>query len=125
MLCAVTATPFWVTAALQDCVTAWPFPKLNVTVQPVSATVPLLRTVTPAWKPPRHWLRIAYVAVHRAPAGGVGVPVGVGVGVGEELVGGVPGVSRALSGGNHLAAIFWLPASLGWTPSPVSVASLN
>ncbi len=54
----------------------------------------------------------------------------LGVGAADVRVGAaevVPGVavSSPVSGGYPLAAIFWLPASFGWTPSPVSVASLN
>src|SRR6185503_7647305 len=33
--------------------------------------------------------------------------------------------SAGSTGGYHLADIFWMPASLGCTPSPVSVAVLN
>src|SRR5690242_8845006 len=120
MFRAVTAAPLWLTVAFHAWVTACPLAKLNVTVQPDSAAVPLSVTVTVAWKPPCHWLSRWYAAAQRAP------PPVVGVGVGEPVVGGgLPGVSSALSGGNHFAAIFWLPASLGCTPSPVSVASLN
>src|SRR5713226_4285888 len=53
---------------------------------------------------------MAYAAVHPALAVGVGAD---------------PGVSNGVRAGYHLAAIFWLPESLGWTPSTVSVASLN
>src|SRR6185436_18305631 len=55
--------PFGVSCPLQIWVTVWPLANVQLTVQPVEATGPLV-TVTSAWKPPAHWLTTRYTAVH-------------------------------------------------------------
>ena len=58
MLVAVTYSMLWVSVAFHALVTFWSPPKVNVTVQPVSALLPVLVTVTPPTNPPLHWLGV-------------------------------------------------------------------
>jgi hypothetical protein len=51
-----------VSEASHESVTVWSPPKLNVTVHPVSAVVPVSLTVTAPTKPPDHELSVEYVA---------------------------------------------------------------
>ena len=48
----------WVSAAFHSLVTCWSPPNVNVTVQPVSAMLPVSVTVTLATNPPVHWLAV-------------------------------------------------------------------
>lgn len=52
----VTAEPLVVCVPPHSCVMVWPLGKVQTTVQPVSATVPVFRTSTEAPKPVGHWL---------------------------------------------------------------------
>jgi hypothetical protein len=75
---AVTVDPLLVTVEFQDWLTVWPLAKVQVTVQPVIAEEPALTRTSP-WKPPVHWLVIAYAAEQVRP--GLGGVVGFGGGV--------------------------------------------
>jgi hypothetical protein len=48
----------------QALVIFWSPGKVNVSVQLLSADVPVLLIVTFAWNPPAHWLAVVYVTEH-------------------------------------------------------------
>jgi len=50
----VTTLPNWVNVPFHPCVTVWPLGKLNVSVQPLIAVVPVLVMEIVAPKPPGH-----------------------------------------------------------------------
>ncbi len=61
-----TLDPLLVSVPFQTCVTSWPLPRVQETVQPPIALDPLLVTVTSAWKPPLQLLETWYAAEQAA-----------------------------------------------------------
>ena len=57
----VTFSPVWLAVPFQALVMCWSPGKVNFSVQPLSAAVPVLVIVTLAVKPPVHWLVVEYV----------------------------------------------------------------
>jgi hypothetical protein len=56
VLRAVTACPCWLTTALQAVDTRCPSANVHARLQPSTGSVPVLVTVTSAWKFVAHWL---------------------------------------------------------------------
>jgi hypothetical protein len=81
-LVAVTAVPDWVMVAFQVFTNAWLPPHVQVTVQVLVDTVPVLVTVTVAVKPLAHWLSTCIDAEQTA---GPAVPDGDGVADGRAV----------------------------------------
>ena len=119
---ALTAVPDWVTVAFQELAIVWEPGQVQVTVQPAVAEVPVLVTVTVAWKPVGQLLSTWKAAEQALAVPGVGVGVtlgrgvGVGVGVGVTLGRGVGvgvGVGVTLGRGVGVGVITGVGVTLG------------